>query len=54
MLTVVNIAIVLGIILNLSIYAYQKRSEKEDVNTDLDSSDLDTRVARNNVNSRKH
>ncbi|MBC2030601.1 hypothetical protein HB838_14225 [Listeria seeligeri] len=53
MLTVVNIAIVLGIILNLSLYAYQKRSEKEDVNIDLDSSDFDTRVARNNVRNNK-
>ncbi|MBC1775832.1 hypothetical protein [Listeria seeligeri] len=53
MLTLVNIAIVLGIILNLSIYAYQKRSEEEDVNTDFDSNNLDTRVARNNVRNNK-
>ncbi|EAF4137170.1 hypothetical protein CXB61_05740 [Listeria monocytogenes] len=48
MLLAVNIVIGFGILLNLSIYAYQKGSEKADVNTDLDSDCVDTRVARNN------
>lgn len=48
MLLAVNIVIGFGILLNLSIYAYQKGSEKADVNTDFDSDCVDTRVARNN------
>ncbi|WP_203578715.1 hypothetical protein [Listeria seeligeri] len=53
MLLAVNIVIGFGILLNLSIYAYQKGSEQENVDTNMDSDDLDTRVGRNNVNSRK-
>ncbi|ECJ9718252.1 hypothetical protein FQR53_00275 [Listeria monocytogenes] len=53
MLLAVNIVIGFGILLNLSIYAYQKGSEKENVDTDLDSDNLDTRAARNNVRNIK-
>lgn len=53
MLLAVNIVIGFGILLNLSIYAYQKGSEQENVDTDLDSDNLDTRTARNNVRNIK-
>ncbi|HAC0715710.1 TPA_asm: hypothetical protein GYZ54_14400 [Listeria monocytogenes] len=53
MLLAVNIVIGLGILLNIALYAYQKGCEKANVDTNMDSDDLDTRVGRNNVNSRK-
>ncbi|TYV97106.1 hypothetical protein FZ079_06015 [Listeria monocytogenes] len=53
MLLAVNIVIGFGILLNLSIYAYQKGSEKENVDIDLDSDNLDTRVTRSDKPNRK-
>lgn len=53
MLLAVNIVICFGILLNLSIYAYQKGSEKENVDIDLDSDNLDTSVARDDKSTRK-
>ncbi|EAE5979991.1 hypothetical protein E3Z17_00265 [Listeria monocytogenes] len=53
MLLAVNIVIGFGILLNLSIYAYQKGSEKENVDIDLDSDNLDTRVTRSDKTNRK-
>ncbi|EAF6986170.1 hypothetical protein ATS97_14885 [Listeria monocytogenes] len=53
MLLAVNIVNSFGILLNLSIYAYQKGSEKENVDTDLDCDYLDTRVTRTDKHNRK-
>ncbi|WP_204249953.1 hypothetical protein [Listeria seeligeri] len=53
MLTVVVITLGFGVLLNIALYAYQKGCEKANVDANLDSDNLDTRVARNNVNCRK-
>lgn len=50
MLTVV-ITLGFGVLLNIALYAYQKGCEKANVDTNMDSDDLDTRIARNNVNN---
>lgn len=39
--------------MNTCIYAYQKGREKDYVDTDLDSDNLDARVARNDKPNRK-
>ncbi|CAC96469.1 TPA: hypothetical protein RF372_000513 [Listeria monocytogenes] len=53
MLTAVLITLSLGIVMNIALYAYQKGWEKKNVDTDLDSDNLDTRTARNNVRNIK-
>ncbi|ENL8761272.1 hypothetical protein AB6J05_001027 [Listeria monocytogenes] len=53
MLTAVLITLSLGIVMNIALYAYQKGWEKKNVDTDLDSDNLDTRATRNNVRNIK-
>ncbi|MBF2345391.1 hypothetical protein IA806_02285 [Listeria seeligeri] len=53
MMMFVLITLGFGVMLNIALFAYQKGGEKANVDSDLDSDSLDTRVARNNVNSRK-
>lgn len=53
MLTAVLITLNLGIVMNIALYAYQKGWEKKNVDNDLDSDCVDTRVTRNNVRNNK-
>ncbi|MBC1979804.1 hypothetical protein IBB56_09270 [Listeria welshimeri] len=53
MLTAVLITLSLGIVMNIALYAYQKGWEKKNVDTDLDSDFVDTRVTRADKPNRK-
>ncbi|CAE6339812.1 TPA: hypothetical protein U0Z15_002674 [Listeria monocytogenes] len=53
MLTAVLITLSLGIVMNIALYAYQKGWEKKNVDTDLDSDCVDTRVTRSDKPNRK-
>ncbi|EKB5536497.1 hypothetical protein ACRT5W_001070 [Listeria monocytogenes] len=53
MLTAVLITLSLGIVMNIALYAYQKGWEKKNVDTDLDSDCVDTRVTRADKPNRK-
>lgn len=49
MLMIVLISLGFGIVMNTCIYAYQKGREKDYVDTDMDSDNVDSRINRNNV-----
>ncbi|EPM8062002.1 hypothetical protein ACTRF2_001142 [Listeria monocytogenes] len=54
MMAVVLILFVFGILQNVAIYAYQKGREKADVNTDLDSDNMDALIDWSNVRNINH